>query len=50
MSYAVQNLTPRTGTPSSPFPELVFQRAEQPCEDQWLQQSGALTELPHLTD
>ena len=26
-------MTPRTGTPSSPFPEPVFQRAEQPCED-----------------
>ena len=29
----LQNLTPRTGTPSSPLPESVFQRAEQPCED-----------------
>ena len=49
MSYTLQNLTPRTGTHSAPFPESVFQRAEQPCEDQRPQQSGALTELPHLT-
>ena len=34
MSYTLQNLmTPRTGTPPSPFPESVFQRAEQPCGD-----------------
>ena len=49
MSCTLQNLTPRTGTPSSPFPESVFQRGEQSCEDQRPQQSGALTELPHLT-
>ena len=49
-SYTLLNLTPRTGTPSSPFPESVFQRAEQLCEDQRPQQSGALTELPHFTD
>ena len=29
MSYTLQNLTPRTGTPSSPFPESVFQQSEQ---------------------
>ena len=45
----LQSRTPRTGTPSSPFPESVFQRSEQPCEDQRPQQSGALTELPPLT-
>ena len=33
MSYTLQNLTPRTSTPSSPFPEPVFQHSEQPCED-----------------
>ena len=49
MSYVLQNLAPRPGTPSSPFPESVFQRAEQPCGDQRPQQSGALTELPPLT-
>ena len=48
MSSTLQNLTPRTGTPSSPFPESVFQQFEQPCEDQRPQQSGALTELPPL--
>ena len=37
-------MTPRTGTPSSPFPEPVFQRAEQPCEDRRPQLSGALAE------
>ena len=42
-------MTPRTGTPSSPFPESVFQRAEQPCEDRRPQLSGALTEQPHFT-
>ena len=49
MSYTLQNLTPRTGTPSSPFPEPVFQRSEQPCEDPRPQQRGALTETPPLT-
>ena len=49
MSYILQNLTPRTGTPSSPFLESVFQRAQQLCEDQRPLQSGALTELPHFT-
>ena len=49
MSHTLQNLTPRTGTPSSPFPESVFQRAEQPCEDERPQQSGALTESPPFT-
>ena len=49
MSHTLQNLTPRTGTPSSPFPESVFQQSEQPCEDQRPQQSGALTETPPLT-
>ena len=49
MSYTLQNLTPRTGTPSSPFPESVFQHSEQPCEDRRPQQSGALTEQPPLT-
>ena len=48
MSYTLQSLTPRTGTPSSFFPESVFQQSEQPCEDQRPQQSGALTELPPL--
>ena len=48
MSYTLQNLTPRTGTPPSPFPASVFQRAGQPCEDQ-RPQSGALTELPLFT-
>ena len=42
-------MTPRTGTPSSPFPESVFQRAEQPCQDRRPQLSGALTEEPHFT-
>ena len=46
MSYTLQDPTPRTGTPSSPFPESVFQQPEQPCKDQQLQQSGALKELP----
>ena len=49
MSYTLQNLTPRTGTLSSPFPEPVFQHSEQPCEDQRPQQRGALTEIPPLT-
>ena len=48
MSYTLQNLIPRTGTPSSPFPEPVFQHSEQPCEDQRPQQRGALTETPPL--
>ena len=48
MSYTLQNLTPRTGTLSSPFPDSVFQQPEQPCEDQRPQQSGALTEFPPL--
>ena len=37
-------MTPRTGTPSSHFPESVFQPAEQPCEDRRRQLSGALAE------
>ena len=41
-------VTPRTGTPPSPFPESVFQRAESPCEDRRPQLSGALTEQPHF--
>ena len=49
MSYTLQNLTPRTGTRSSPFPEPVFQHSEQPCEDQRPLQRGALTEKPPLT-
>ena len=49
MSYTLQNLTPRTGTPSSPFPEPIFQHSEQPCEDQRPLQRGALTETPPLT-
>ena len=49
MSYTLQNLTPRTGTPSSPFPESVFQQSDQPCGDQRPQQSGGLTEIPPLT-
>ena len=44
MSYTLQNLTPRTGTLSPSFPEPVFQRAEQPCEDRRPQLSGALAE------
>ena len=48
MSCSLQNLTPRTSTPSSPFPEPVFQHSEQPCEDQRPQQRGALTETPPL--
>ena len=31
MSYTLQNLTPRTGTPSSPFPESVYPQSEQQC-------------------
>ena len=35
ISYTLPHLmTPRTVTPSSPFPEPVFQRAEQPCDEQ----------------
>ena len=49
MSYTLQNLAPRTGTPSSPFPESVFLQSEQPCGDQPPQQSGALTEISPLT-
>ena len=49
MSYTLQNVTPRTGTPSSPFPESVFHQSAQPCENQRHEQSGALTELPTLT-
>ena len=45
MSYTLPHLmTPRTGTPSSPFLEPVFQRAAQPCEDRRPQLSGALAE------
>ena len=43
-NVTLQNRTPRTDTPSSPFPESVFQRPEQRP-----QQSGALTELPLFT-
>ena len=49
MSYTLQNLTPPTGTPSSPFLESVFLQTEQHCPDQRPQQSGALTELPPVT-
>ena len=49
MSYTLLNGTPRQGTPSSPFPEPVFQHSEQPCEDQRPQQRGALTETPPCT-
>ena len=49
MPYTLQNLTPCTGTPSSPFPEPVFQHSEQPCQDQRPKQRGALTETPPLT-
>ena len=50
MSYTLLYLmTPRTGTPSSPFPESVFLQSEQPCGDQRPQQSGALTKRPPLT-
>ena len=48
MSYTLQNPTPRTSTPSSPFPEPVFQHSEQPCQDLPPQQRGALTETPPL--
>ena len=48
MSYTLQNLTPRTSTPSLPFTEPVFQHAEQNCEDPRPQQRGALTETPPL--
>ena len=44
MFYTVQTSTPRTGTPSSPFPEPVFQHSEQPCQAPRPQQRGALTE------
>ena len=37
-------MTLRTGTPSTPFPEPLFQRAEQPWEDRRPQLSGALAE------
>ena len=47
VSYTLQ--TPRTGTPSSPLLESVFQQPEQPCADQRPQRSGALTDLPPLT-
>ena len=47
-SRHVHNLTPRTSTPSSLFPKPVFQRSEQPCEDQ-RPQRGALTETPPHT-
>ena len=36
-------MTPRTGTPPSPF-EQVFQRAARPCEDRRPQLGGALVE------
>ena len=49
MSYTFQKLTPRTGPPSSLFPESVFLQSEQPCGDQRPQHSGALTEIPPLT-
>ena len=44
MSHTLQNLTTYTSTPSSPFPEPVFQHSEQPCQDPRPQQRGALTE------
>ena len=50
MSYTLPHLmTPRTGTPSSPFPGSVSQAAEQPCEDRRPQQCGPLTEPTHIT-
>ena len=49
VSYTLQNLTPRTSTPSSPFPQPVVQHSEQPCEDERPPQRGALTETPPLT-
>ena len=49
MPYTLQNLTPRTSTPSTPFPEPVFQHSKHPCQDQRPQQRGALTETPPLT-
>ena len=49
VSYTLQNLTPRTSTASSPFPEPVFQHSEQPCENQRPQQRRALTETPPRT-
>ena len=50
MSYTLPHLTtPRTGTPSSPVPESVFQRAEQPCKDRRPQLSGAQPEQTPFT-
>ena len=49
MFYTVQTLTPRSGTPSSPFPEPAFQDPEQPCQDPRPQQCSALTEPTPLT-
>ena len=49
ISYTLQNPAPRTSTPSSPFPEPVFQHSEQPCQDPRPQQRGAPTETPPLT-
>ena len=49
MPYTLQNLTPRTSTPSTPFPEPVFQHSKHPCQDQRPQQRGALTETPPPT-
>ena len=34
----------------TPFPDTVFLQSEQPCGDQRPQQSGALTEIPRLTE
>ena len=47
MSNTLQNLAPRTGTPSSPFSKPVFKHSEQSCEDQRPQQRDALMEI-HL--
>ena len=44
MSCKLQTLTPCTSTPSSPFPEPVFQHPEQPCQGPRPQQRGALTD------
>ena len=50
MSHTLPHLmTRRTDTTSSPFPEPVFQRTEQPCEDRRPQLSGVLADLRPLT-
>ena len=48
MSYTLQNLTLRTGTPPSPVLQPVSQHSELPCGDQRSQQRGALMETPPL--